>query len=374
LARSVEADPLVAAPANVCLYRIASSSPWGFGRTLAALLEAGTLHESSAVVAQCSTTVDQMVDSMPETITWDIDGRITLLLSALCLWAHGDSADVKQAAKVIMFKLGSKFSGQPEWDEAVQDTESVLIDMWNRGLDPSPEEEQELEREQEERKKREDVFAKLEEHENIATSPRAAAARTRGWLVPAGQRRYRCDSEATMYPQVFAALGFRGAGGPAVGLHQQSAFDSCGAYRRRETVTETKRVEFARVLANGKVQVWEELEETVRQSTHLESCAGEFARRETVRVRHEEVIGGKVVNKEKNKQDFVHLRNLVGEFSTYVDCKSPTSPLIASPHAREAFNGQTAEQAVAEVAIKSQQVPASDDGTLPYIVEEPPSP
>ncbi|GBG27995.1 Hypothetical Protein FCC1311_042182 [Hondaea fermentalgiana] len=385
LVRSVDADPLIGAAASTCLYRIAEKQPYGFGRTLAALLEAGTLHDLSSVILQCANTLEQLLDCMPppEELDVGMDGRLGLLLSALCLWAHGSLEDCKHTAKILVVKLGIRYSGDPQWDEAIAKTESVLLQAWNQGMDPTPEEEAAMEQEQEQRRRREEMMAKLGEDDEAGAIERDLAER--GWLVPAGRVPRPCDAdEACMYPQVFAILGYRGRGGPSVGVPPQSTFDRSGTFRRREVVKESRTVEFMKVLWNGSVQVWEETEETVKETTHLEAANGEFAHREKVKLTQREAVNGESTKEDKSRRDYVHLKNTTGEFATYVDCASPTSPQIAatSPDwssfgfgtGGPQISSSTHVASLFDTASGPQQAEENHESTVTYVVHEPESP
>eukprot|EP00511_Aplanochytrium_stocchinoi_P004154 CAMPEP_0204841022 /NCGR_PEP_ID=MMETSP1346-20131115/40172_1 /ASSEMBLY_ACC=CAM_ASM_000771 /TAXON_ID=215587 /ORGANISM="Aplanochytrium stocchinoi, Strain GSBS06" /LENGTH=121 /DNA_ID=CAMNT_0051978851 /DNA_START=51 /DNA_END=413 /DNA_ORIENTATION=- len=121
-----------------------------------------------------------------------------------------------------------------------------------------------------------------------------------------------------MYPQVFAMLGFRGKGGPGVGIPENSEFDVAGTFRKREVVTEKRVTEIAKIMWNGSIKVWCEEESSHKETTHLESSNGNFARRELVVLEQKEYMDGNVVTKEGSKNDFVHFKNETGEFSTFV--------------------------------------------------------
>lgn len=377
LVRSTDMDALIGASASTCLYRIAEKQPYGFGRTLAALLEAGTLHDLPSVVMQCASTLEQLIDCMPgsEDITVDLEGRLGLLLSALCLWAHGQLEDCKHTAKIIVVKLGIRFGQEAEWDEAIANTDSVLLQAWNQGMDPTPEEEAEMEREHEQRKRREEMMSTMGATDDDLAAPERLAAE-RGWLVPAGKTPVRCNDEACMYPQVFAILGFRGKGGPTVGVPSQSTFDRSGTFRRREVIRESRTVEFMKVLWNGRVQVWEETEETIKETTHLEASNGEFAHREKVKHLRSEKVNGDAVKEDNSKRDYVHLKNTTGEFATYVDCASPKSPLIAatSPDWSAFGFGQHISSAGTQFLAALASPNEANDTAPSYIVHEPLSP
>jgi hypothetical protein len=245
----------------------------------------------------------------------------------MSLWAHGELAEARERAKSIVLKLSVQFQGSDEWEAAVRGSDSVLLGMWSRGLDPTPEELRQMEAENAARCRRDEMHGRVEELAGAIDADKAGLAE-RGWIVPAGARARRCHDDACMYPQVFAVLGFRGPGGPAVGLFPASEFDAQGSFRRRETVTEVRKVELAKVLVNGQVELWEESEEVVRTTTHLESRQGNYCRRETVRQKKLEAFAGKQINKAKDKQDLVQIRNERGEVSVYLDPKSPLSPLV----------------------------------------------
>jgi hypothetical protein len=121
-----------------------------------------------------------------------------------------------------------------------------------------------------------------------------------------------------MYPQVFAVLGFQGAGGPAVGIAPNSEFNCMGSFRKKETVKETRTVEFAKVLEDGSIKVWVEKESQERLVVHFENPAGHFARRERLSGQQSETVDGRVLTHDSDAKDFVHVRNSRGEFSSFV--------------------------------------------------------
>jgi len=327
LTRSSDVDTFVACAANMCLHRLTQTMPYGFGRTIAALLEAGTLHEIPEVVISCASTAEQCIQNMPDNTPCDLEGRLGLVLSALCLWAHGDIEECAHCAKLMVIKLSIRFGELLEWDEAIRNTESALLEAWNLGMDPSPEDLKDMEEERDRRKREMEILQSC----NTDAQQKQYGASQRGWIVQAGFHRNRCNPEACMYPQVFAYLQFKGRGGPIVGISFQSNFDTIGTFRRREIVTESRRVEVSKIMWNGKVQVWEEEETNVRETTHMEAANGEFAHRELSNIARQEKIDGSVVAKEKDKKDFVHLKNETGEYSTYIDPTSPGSPQLRPP-------------------------------------------
>jgi len=315
----------VSLAAAACLIRLVTKQPYGFAVSLTALLEAGTLHENNAVMVQCAAVLGQLLERSLENLTVDMEGRLDLLLSALCVWAHGDVPECRHCAKLVVVRLGIRFGEDERWDTAIEETESVLLRAWNQGYDPGDEEIECMEAEFQREKRRQEMLneEKDELDQNIAQ---------RGWLIATGFRAGpNSIQNASMYPQVFAYLGFRGRGGPSVGILWQSTFDTTGALRKRETVQEIRTVEWSKVCSDGRVKVWREAEVNVREVTRLEAVSGEFAHREKIRARKLEFLDGKQLSKESEKQDFIHFKNEIGEIQTTVDICSPTSPQIASP-------------------------------------------
>ena len=349
----------------ICLEELCRSLPYGFACTLGVILEAGGINDDDAVVGACASAVERILEFYLDSQDVSLGGRLELLVSALGLWAHRGVRQITHISKIITIKLAIRFNAESRWIEALANAHSPLLNAWSEG--------QELSEEEEARLMAGGPMNELpcgQDFQEIKPRPEAE----RGWLVPAGYMPQPVPEECTMYPQVFAILGFRGRGGPAVGILERSSFDTAGSFRKRTVVVEKKTTEFAQVLWNGRVKIWQEEEEARREEIHLETAQGEFARREITSMEQKETLDGKVTASEASKKDYLHLKNETGEFAAFIEPQGPGSPQI---HGDESFapsypSGEQADSDAQDGAAEPK--PQLSPPPIAIIVEEPDSP
>lgn len=338
---------------SLCLDQLCRSLPHGLAATIAVLLESGGMHLDDQVVYTCACALETVLELHMESNSEILEARLELIVSALGLWAHRGSSEIRQVSKIITIKLALCFGDSEAWQDAVLKCRSPLLSAWSEGEDLSAEDEERLMR----------TGPAVDLPDQEQPPPEAK----RGWIVPAGFAPRKAPEECTMYPQVFAVLGFRGTGGPAVGIMEMSGFDSAGSFRKRVVVVERKRTEFAQVLWDGRMKVWEEEEEARREEIHLETAHGEFARREITKVEQKEMVDGQVVAKEASSKDYLHLKNETGEFEAFIHPEQPSSPQLNANH--DSSCAATSPFEAAETQGEGDPPPKVE-----MIIEEPPSP
>ena len=319
LVRSCDDDQEVSLYASRALEVYAKSMPFGFGTTMMSLLDVGCLHPNLTVAYTCATSAAQTVEtriasaSEGSPLSADLEGAAETLFKALVIWAHGEVPHLVQAAKLIVLKLGIHFDGDRDWEDAIDAAGSPILKAWNDGREPDQEEFDKVHQSSKQ------VPSPIFNAENSVPPVNVSA------IVPAGRfaaTARRCALSCTMYPQVFAILGFRGLGGRAVGISPRTDFDTAGSWRKREIVTESKITEYKRVMPDGTVQVWTKEEKNVKDITRVESRGGDFAHREYICLEQSERLDGEKLKESKQSKDFVHLKNDRNEFSGYVDASN----------------------------------------------------